>query len=126
MVFGLGQRFRAHVGALLTQLDLTLPQAWLLMNLDGPVPMGEVANRVRADPSTITWLVDRLEARGLLERRPHPSDRRVKHLVLTPQGERLRERLHAVFADVPGLSALSPTQLQALRDLLRQAVGGCA
>lgn len=125
LVFELGARFRAHVGALLAQLDLTVPQAWLLLSLDGPLSMGEVASRVRADPSTVTWIVDRLEARGLLERRPHPTDRRIKQLVLTPEGVLVREQLHAVFADVPGLSALSPSQLQALSDLLRQAVGGC-
>lgn len=125
-VFELAGRFRSRVGGLLAQLDLTVPQAWLLLSLDQPLAMGEVASRVRADPSTVTWLVDRLEARGLLERRPHPRDRRVKHLVLTAEGIQVRARLHAVFADVPGLGALSPMELQTLRDLLRRAIGGCS
>lgn len=125
LVFALAGRFRSRVGILLTQLDLTVPQAWLLLSLDQPRAMGEVANRVRSDPSTVTWLVDRLEARGLLTRCSQSSDRRVKRLVLTPEGERMREHLHAVFADVPGLAALSPVQLQTLHDLLRRAVGGC-
>jgi DNA-binding MarR family transcriptional regulator len=126
LVFALSGRFKARVGALLAQFDLTVPQAWLLLSLDGPLSMGEVAARLCADPSTVTWIADRLEARSLLERRPHPTDRRVKQLVLTPQGTIVRERLHAVLADVPGLSALSATELQALRDLLRRAVGGCS
>jgi DNA-binding MarR family transcriptional regulator len=126
LVFELAGRSKARVGTLLTQLDLTVPQAWLLLSLDRPLSMGEVASRVRADPSTVTWLVDRLEARGLLERRPHAGDRRVKQLVLTAEGGRVREHLHSVFADVPGLSALSPVQLQTLHDLLRRAVGGCS
>ncbi len=125
LVFALAGRFKARVGVLLAQLDLTVPQAWLLLSLDAPLSMGEVAARVRTDPSTVTWIADRLEARGLLERCAHPSDRRVKQLVLTPQGAQVRERLHAVFADVPGLSALSAAELQALRDLLRRAIGSC-
>src|SRR5919206_412114 len=52
--------------------------------------MGSLAEEWRCDASTATWIVDRLEAKGLVERRPHPSDRRSRLVVLTPKGARLK------------------------------------
>ena len=48
--------------------------------------MGSLAEEWKCDASTATWIVDRLEAKGLVERRPHATDRRVKLVVLTPRG----------------------------------------
>jgi DNA-binding MarR family transcriptional regulator len=68
--------------------------------------------------------VDRLYGRGLVERQVGETDRRVKHLMLTPAGQRLRSELEArLFAGRPLLARLSPDDQQTLRDLLRQAVG---
>lgn len=54
--------------------------------------MGSLAEEWKCDASTATWIVDRLEAKGLVERRPHASDRRVKLVVLTAAGARLKAR----------------------------------
>lgn len=54
--------------------------------------MGSLAEEWKCDASTATWIVDRLEAKGLAERRPHPTDRRVKLVGLTPLGLRTRAR----------------------------------
>src|SRR4051812_7023474 len=64
-------------------------QAHLLRLLDGaePVPMRRLACAMRCDPSNVTGLADRLEERGLVERRADPDDRRVKGLALTAEGE---------------------------------------
>jgi DNA-binding MarR family transcriptional regulator len=56
-------------------------------------PHGELAETLSCHASNVTGLVDRLESRGLLRRRPAPADRRVKVLVLTPTGLRLRALL---------------------------------
>ncbi|CAM5337715.1 MarR family transcriptional regulator [Streptomyces] [Streptomyces violaceorubidus] len=68
--------------------------------------------------------MDRLEARGLVERRPDPGDRRVKVAAATEEGRRvalgLRESLH--FAREP-LAGLSEGERVALRDALRLMVG---
>jgi DNA-binding MarR family transcriptional regulator len=48
--------------------------------------MRALAREWRCDASTATWIVDRLEGKGLAERRAHATDRRVKLVVLTPRG----------------------------------------
>jgi DNA-binding MarR family transcriptional regulator len=68
--------------------------------------------------------VDRLEARGLLERRPSPGDRRVKVLALTPTGARLRGEMlrHMTGHELP-LSSLTADERRALVKLLERLVG---
>src|SRR5690348_12971483 len=58
-------------------------------------PMRALAEEWETDASTLTWLIDRLSERGLVERRAHPTDRRVREVVLTEQGEQLRANLLA-------------------------------
>ncbi|WP_338898462.1 MarR family transcriptional regulator [Streptomyces sp. TG1A-60] len=101
---------------------LTGAQARLLglLSLE-PLPMRQLARKLRCEPSNVTGIVDRLEARGLVERRPDPNDRRVKLAAATAQGRRvargLRDSLH--FAREP-LAALSTAERESLRDLLRR------
>jgi DNA-binding MarR family transcriptional regulator len=58
-----------------------------------PLPMGRLAETLSCDASNVTGLVDRLESRGLVRRRPSVEDRRIKVLDLTPTGSRLRTQL---------------------------------
>jgi DNA-binding MarR family transcriptional regulator len=51
-------------------------------------------------PSTLTGLLDRLERRGLVERRPNPEDRRSTLVLLTPRGREAAERVQAAFRRV--------------------------
>lgn len=103
---------------------LTSQQVKTLLALDKTaLPMRRIAERLGAEPSNLTSVVDRLQARGLVERQPDPNDRRVKLLVTTDAGtaaaKDLRERLR--FARDP-LAVLSTDQRRALRDLLRRMV----
>jgi DNA-binding MarR family transcriptional regulator len=83
------------------------------------VPMGACAQDMGVDASTATWLIDRLEEKGLVERRPSPTDRRVKGVVLTEQGQAIRKRLHAHYEEPPAaLLELSPEELEGLYSLL--------
>ena len=79
-----------------------MPQAQALLELDPErtVPMSVLAQCLHNDPSNITGIVDRLEAKGLVERRPRATDRRIKALALTEEGHRVRQRLRAI-ADEP-------------------------
>ncbi|WP_030218281.1 MarR family winged helix-turn-helix transcriptional regulator [Streptomyces sp. NRRL WC-3626] len=100
---------------------LTGAQAKLLSLLSlEPLPMRKLAQRLKCEPSNVTGIVDRLESRGLVERRPDPGDRRVKLAAATPEGRRvarsLRESLN--FAREP-LAGLSVPARVALRDALR-------
>jgi DNA-binding MarR family transcriptional regulator len=58
-----------------------------------PIPMSRLAEALSCDASNVTGLIDRLEARGLVQRRPAAGDRRVKVLDLTPVGVRIRDQL---------------------------------
>ena len=86
------------------------------------VPMSSLAGKLFCDASNVTGIVDRLEARGLIERRPSPNDRRVKLLVLTEEGARLRETAYRQMSQPPpAIAALPLEHKRALRDALRAA-----
>ena len=94
-----------------------------LANLRSPAPMRELAAWLACDASNVTGIVDGLERRGLVTRRPDPADRRVKHLVLTPEGERRRQLLRTHNHErASALFALPVDDLQRLRDLLARLV----
>jgi DNA-binding MarR family transcriptional regulator len=93
--------------------------------MDEPTPMGKIADILKCDNSNLTWITDRLEERGLVERRSNPGDRRVKLLVLTDEGRRVRDEIRARLAVPPaGLTNLSRADQRALRDILRRALRG--
>lgn len=91
------------------------------------VPMRDLADHWSCDASYVTNLADQLEERGLVERRPHATDRRIKTLVLTARGAAVRERAQALLYEPPSsLDALTATEQRALRDLLRKIAAGDA
>jgi DNA-binding MarR family transcriptional regulator len=105
--------------------DLHPAQAGALLSMepDTPVPMHELATMLACDNSNVTGIVDRLEARGLVARRPYAQDRRVKHVVLTPLGLELRDRVRARMSEPPAaIRRLSVADQRLLRDLLRAAI----
>ena len=108
---------------LMHELGLTPGHCRALWMLDPqePRPMRAMADALCCDPSMATWLVDRLEERGLVERRTPPSDRRVKTVALTPLGIRTRQRLRAsYFEPPPELMDLDVSSLESLRNELRK------
>ncbi len=117
------ERVHAHFAAAVAELDLAPVQAKALheLNVEPPISMRELAERLKSDPSNVTGLIDRLEARGLVERRPDPSDRRVKGLALTSAGARMRERLFArLYSAPPAVAELSEPDQRCLRDVLQR------
>ncbi|MEO8483393.1 MAG: MarR family transcriptional regulator [Acidobacteriota bacterium] len=83
------------------------------------MPMGRLAETLACDASNVTGLVDRLEARGLVRRRPSVEDRRVKVLDLTPTGAKVRTRLLTRMTAHPlPLSRLSAAEQRTLVRLL--------
>jgi MarR family transcriptional regulator, organic hydroperoxide resistance regulator len=113
--------------AIVTELELSPPQAHALKVLrpGNPIAMRELANGLHCDPSNITGIVDRLEARGLVERRAAPGDRRIKTLVLTGGGVQLRGLLLDRLSEPPpAIAALSADEQRLFRDLLRRIVAG--
>lgn len=114
---------RAHLPPLAAELQLTPAQCHVLhlIEPDRPVPMRRLAESLSCDASNVTGLVDRLESRGLVRRRPSAGDRRVKVLVLTPTGSRVRALLIARMSAPPAsLDRLTPGEQQALARILRR------
>jgi len=120
----LGQRGRLF--AIASEFELAPAQVMALGRLEPgrPCAMSELADAMRCDNSNVTGIADRLEARGLVERRPGEHDRRVKMLHLTEQGAELRERLWERLNRPPApIASLSTEDARALRDVLRRALG---
>lgn len=116
---------------LLQALGLTYPQYLAMMVLwegDG-ITVGEISARLLTDPGSLTPLLKRLEAEGLLKRVRSSADERVVQLHLTDKGRALREQAKAIPScivrasqqSVEALSALKE-ELVSLRDSLQQAV----
>jgi DNA-binding MarR family transcriptional regulator len=118
----LHELMRRHFNVRCEEFDLTPVQARVLRELaSGPLPMGDLAGRLGCDASNVTGLSDRLSFRGLVERQPSQADRRVKVLVLTPEGELVHRRLwHRLMTDSPAAKGLSREQQSSLHRLLVQ------
>lgn len=123
--FEIGMAQRTRVGEALGELGLTFTQAHALRMLDPerPLPMSALADRLFCDASNVTGVADRLEARGLVERRSAMGDRRVKALALTTIGADLRREVLEIMNEPPAaIASLSLTDQRALRDILSRAV----
>jgi len=96
-----------------------------LMSLDEDEPrsMSALAGAWKCDASNVTWLVDRLEDAGFAERRPHPTDRRVRTVALTRKGAKARAQIEAKLYEAPAsIRGLSDTDLATLERVLRKVV----
>ncbi len=115
------ERLRQHWSAHATALGLTAAQVKVLLRLTPgeAIPMRKLAQQLGYDASNLTTVVDRLAARGALERQADPADRRVKALVLTPEGKRLRDQFWRNLVTDPGpLTPLGQGDLRTLTRLL--------
>ncbi|MFI6638774.1 MarR family winged helix-turn-helix transcriptional regulator [Streptomyces sp. NPDC050504] len=87
----------------------------------GPAAMRALATTLTCDASNMTGIVDRLEKRGLVRREASPSDRRVKNVVLTDEGERVADGIRAKMRLTQGgLDRLDDAERAALHELLER------
>jgi DNA-binding MarR family transcriptional regulator len=116
---------RRAFSSIAAEAELGPSQLQLLMNIKpgSTPPMSELAEALYCDASYITSLVDKLEARGFVERRANPSDRRVKQIALTEAGCELRDKLLGrVFQPPPAIAELPLADRVALREILGRAL----
>ena len=94
---------RRRLFAAAAEVDLHPSQVVALLQMEPGVgmPMHEMASVLGCDNSNVTGLVDRLEARGLVARRPYAHDRRVRHIMLTQAGAELREHARTRVSRAP-------------------------
>jgi MarR family transcriptional regulator, organic hydroperoxide resistance regulator len=98
-----------------------------IRRLDTSVTMKELAERLHCDPSFVTKIADALEQRRLARREPNATDRRIKNLVLTPQGVEMKERLEqAMLAQMPWSYTLDVTERERLLAVIRTLNGAPA
>jgi DNA-binding MarR family transcriptional regulator len=124
LLFELMLAERARMPTIAAELELSPMQVQLLRLIEPgtPVPMGKAACGLGCDASNITGIVDRLEARGLIERRPG-TDRRVKVLVVTSDGARVRQIIMARLSEPPAaIARLSPEDQRMLAEILGRAL----
>lgn len=110
-----------RVAGIASDLGLTPGHVKALLALDPerPQTMGSLAQSFACDASTMTWLVDRLEERGLVERRGLEGDRRVKTVVLTARGVSTKAELEQRLYEPPQMMLdLPPGELGAVREVL--------
>ncbi|TDE15118.1 MarR family transcriptional regulator [Jiangella asiatica] len=119
MMFDFLIRTRPERDTALAELGLTANEYKALHSLDATSgrTMKELAAEWRCDASTATWTVDRLQRLDLAERRTHPTDRRARLVVLTPQGAAMRaELMRAMYAPPAELRELDAASLRTIRD----------
>jgi len=120
-LFTFFMKTRSQRDRLLARLRLTPNDVRALTELDGSSgrTMRSLAEEWGCDASNATWIVDRLEKRGLVERRAKPGDRRVKLVVLSAAGVKARKQLlDGLFEPPPEVLALPRATLEVLRDSL--------
>jgi MarR family 2-MHQ and catechol resistance regulon transcriptional repressor len=120
-----------QVEADIARHDLTTTEFGILEALHhkGPLLLGEIQRKVLVTSGGITYLVDRLVVKGLVQREPSPDDRRARYAVLTPAGRSLIGRIfpaHAAFVTsaLSGLSASEQAEATVLLRTLGLAVAG--
>ena len=122
----LGVLAQKRVAAELESIDLS-PRLWGALNVldsEGEITQHALGACTGADPSTVVATVDELEARGLVERRRHPSDRRAHALHVTAAGRATlsQGRKLAGAAQAELLAPLSSTEREQLQALLLKLV----
>lgn len=117
---------------LLDELGLTYPQYLTLLVLweRGEVPVKELGSALRLDYGTLSPLLKRLEAAGLVRRERSAADERSVRVRLTARGEELRERAERIPARLQSSTGLAAPEVARLRgelhDLARRAASAAA
>ena len=118
-------RFRAILfDSLLKPHDMTMSQGWVLVHLlreDG-LRQSELAERMEVATVTTSKLIDRLEARGYVERRTDPLDRRSNRIYATEQARRIVKIMTQTISDVDEIAnrGVDPAELEITRRVLFQ------
>ena len=117
-----GQTGVAFCGGRVEHLGITASQAMVLNFLreDDRIPSHLLGQKLQITSATMTGILDRLEKMALIERRPHPDDRRAILICLTEQGARYAREISGIMvkANKDFLAQLDPDEARTLRDLL--------
>jgi DNA-binding MarR family transcriptional regulator len=117
-------RLKQDIREVADEVGLSVAQLDVLRRLrhQGPSPMRRLAEQMNCEASNLTGLVDRLEGRRLVERRPDPGDRRVRLLALTEAGEGVSQEAWEAVARRSPFTTLTPERRALLDGLIRDAL----
>lgn len=120
-VFELTGRMIGQAERLAQRLGIPAICMKALNTLDAPMAMKDLGKRMHCDPSFVTAVADMLEKRGLARREAHPGDRRIKNLILTGDGSKLRRHLESeLAARMPWSRGLNDDERVQLLALIRK------
>jgi DNA-binding MarR family transcriptional regulator len=126
LFFRLWRASHSRVAEELASIGLT-PALFAVLNFlrarEGAIQQ-EIGSAMGIDPSTMVSLIDQLEDAGLAKRRPRPTDRRAREVVITAKGRRTLERGRRIALEVEDevLQGLSATERAQLLALMRRAL----
>ncbi len=125
LFYELAKASKPYMETIAADFDLSAQQIWALKQLDNerPLPMSALAGCLGCDASNVTSIVDKLESRGLVERRSADYDRRVKALVMTPAGVALRSQIsQRMQQPPPAIAKLAADDQATLCTIFRRAL----
>lgn len=116
------RRLDQVIGRMLTTIDISIIEWYILRSLyerDGQ-HASELARAVGRAATSFTPNLDKLQNKGMIERRPDPTDRRAVHIYLTPKGQRYREEILRSADDIDALlrERLSSHDLEAFLEVI--------
>jgi DNA-binding MarR family transcriptional regulator len=114
----------ARLNEALEPFGLTFARYEALMLLyysrSGALPLGKMGSRLQVHPASVTSLIDRLERAGLVEREPHPQDRRTTLAKITPAGRKIAEEATDTLNSKRfGTEPLRKDELETITEVLR-------
>ena len=127
LVHDVARLMRTTYDRKMRQLGLTRSQWWVMTHLyfNEGISQTELSSILDIERATLGRLLDRLEAKGWLERRPHPKDRRVKRVFLTGEVELLMQTMRSMAVEVRGqaLAGITVQEQEQLLSLLAKVKG---
>jgi DNA-binding MarR family transcriptional regulator len=124
LCFALYSASRAMTAAyrpILTELNLTYPQYLVMLALweEGRLTVGRLGERLQLDSGTLSPLLKRLEANGLVRRERSAHDERLVDVTLTSAGRRLQRKAECIPQQLLGSTGLTEHEVADLRDAVR-------
>ncbi len=122
--FALLTRHRSYFQGVVGELGISVTQVHIMQFLsDGPMTMRELAIKSCCEPSNLTGVIDKLQAKRFVSRRADRKDRRIKLVSLTRTGKTFRDKLMARFGEpAPWMAQLSAEDQRQLIAILQRAI----
>jgi len=119
-----GRAMRSYADRCLRGYSLTVEQLQVLKNIDAVVgrPQSELSQLTGKSPANITRILDRLEKKSRVERRPNPADRRSSLIFLTGEGVALCDEVNRLFTGLRAelVAGISPDKQKVAAEVLRE------